>query len=70
MSYAALMVLTVLQFLSSDEFAPDVRIALSGGLCGGSWRGAFGAAQRQVPAHVEDMRSLYQQQQSETEAVA
>ena len=41
------------QVLSKREFAPAVAIALSGGVSGGSWRGAVGGAQRQIPARVE-----------------
>jgi len=40
------------QVLSNPEFAPVVGFAWLGGGSDGSWRGAFGIAQRQIPARV------------------
>jgi len=45
------------KFYPNREFAPAVAISLSGRLGGGSWRGAFGGVQRQIPARVEPTRA-------------
>src|SRR3954454_2435544 len=44
--------LTLPQVLSSSEFAPGVLVARLGGGSDGSWRGALGIAQRQIPARM------------------
>jgi len=46
-------------FLSGGEFALGIWIALLGGGSDGSWRGALGTAQRQIPARIDGTRPTH-----------